>query len=134
MAVRIYGVTRLVKELDSKFGKRRMNAIVSDALDKASLVMGMEIQRQLKTFKDTGATMNEMTIRPPRDDRKGQSAIIHWQGPKSRYRIIHLNEWGHFTRDGRFRKPAGFGKIAKALQNGKKQYSAVLRDEIRRSL
>lgn len=130
MAVKIHGVNRLLGELESKLGKSRITMIVDDALSKGSLVFGMELRRQLLTFKDKGYTLDEMTISPPDGSNIGRSVLIYWRGPKNRYAIIHLNEWGTIRNP----NPRGKHKIAKAMHLSKREYGKVIRDEIRRAL
>lgn|SRR5699024_318116 len=130
MAVKVHGVNKLLSELDHKFGKKRINSIVDNALTKGSLVFGMELRRQLSTFKDKGYTLEEMTISPPDGSYTGRSVMIYWKGPHDRYKIIHLNEWGTIRNP----RPRGKGKIAKAMKLSKKEYGKAIRDEIRRSI
>lgn len=136
MAVKVYGVDKLIKELDARFSKSRMDAIVDEALTNGALVLGMELRRQLATFSDgtgwsEGYTLDELTISEP-DARGGgnRSIRIYWKGPHSRYRIVHLNEWGTIRNP----NPRGKGKIAKALELSKKAYGQTIRDTIRRNL
>lgn len=131
MAVKIYGVDRLIKELERKFDKKRIETIVDNALEKGALVFGMELIRQLRTFKDKGYTLDEIVISPPgKGSIGGRSIKIYWQGKHKRYRIIHLNEWGTIRNP----KPRGKGKIAKAIELSRKAYGKAVRDEIRRNL
>lgn len=136
MAVKIHGVNRLLKELDQKFGKRRIDQITDDALTKGALVFGMELRRQLKTFSDgtgysEGYTLDELTISPPGKGTSGNRSIrVYWRGPHSRYRIIHLNEWGTIRNP----SPRGKGKIAKAMKLSRKAYGKAVRDELRRAV
>jgi len=129
MAVKVYGVNRLIGELEARFNGKRIEGITSAALEKGALVVGMEILRQLRTFKDKGYTIDEMTISDPYKD--GNPTVrIYWKGPHNRYRIIHLNEWGTIKNP----NPRGKGRIAKALEISKKAYGQVIRDELRRNL
>ena len=129
MAVKVYGVNRLIGELEAKFNGKRIERLTSAALEKGALVVGMEILRQLRTFKDKGYTIDEMTISDPFSD--GNPTVrIYWSGPHNRYRIIHLNEWGTIRNP----NPRGKGKIAKALKLSQKAYGQAVRDEIRRSI
>lgn len=136
MAVKVHGVNRLLSELDNKFGKKRIDGITDDALTKGALVFGMELRRQLLTFSDgtgysQGYTVQEVSIgEPGPGDNKSRSLRIYWSGPKGRYRIIHLNEWGTIKNP----RPRGKGKIAKAMKLSKKSYGQAIRDEIRRNL
>ena len=136
MAVKIHGVNRLLKELDSKFGKKRIDKITDEALTKGALVFGMELRRQLRTFSDgtgysQGYTLDELTISPPDANANGQRSImVFWRGPHSRYRIIHLNEWGTIRNP----RPRGKGKIAKAMELSRLPYGRAVRNELRRNL
>lgn len=136
MAVKVYGVNKLLDELDNRFGKKRIDSIVDEALTNGALVFGMELRRQLKTFSDgkgwsEGYTLDELTISEP-DARSGgnRSVRIYWRGSHQRYRIIHLNEWGTIQNP----NPPGKGKIAKAMELSKKPYGQAIRDTIRRNL
>ena len=129
MAVKVYGVNRLIGELEAKFNGKRIERLTSAALEKGALVVGMEILRQLRTFKDKGYTIDEMTISDPFSD--GNPTVrIYWSGPHNRYRIIHLNEWGTIRNP----NPRGKGKIAKALKLSQKAYGQAVRNELRRSI
>jgi len=136
MAVKIHGVNRLLKELDSKFGKKRIDKITDEALTKGALVFGMELRRQLRTFSDgtgysQGYTLDELTISPPDANANGQRSItVFWRGSHSRYRIIHLNEWGTIRNP----RPRGKGKIAKAMELSRLPYGRAVRNELRRNL
>lgn len=136
MAVRIYGVDRLLRELEQKFGQKRISEIVDSALEKGALIFGMELRRQIKTFSDgtgwsKGYSLEEITISPPNANSRGtRSVIVYWRGPHNRYRIIHLNEWGTIRNP----NPRGKGKIAKAMELSRRAYGKAVRDEIRRHL
>src|SRR5699024_3353424 len=117
MAVKVYGVNRLIGELEAKFNGKRIERLTSAALEKGALVVGMEILWQLRTFSDKDHIIDEMTIFDPYSD-DNPTVSIYWSGPHHRYRIIHLNEWGT-TRNP---NPRGKGKIAKALNLSRKAY------------
>lgn len=131
MAVKIYGVDRLLRELEKRFNRKRIDVIVDEALTNGALVFGMELRRQLRTFKDQGYTLDELTISPPDERGSGNRSIkIYWRGKHSRYRIIHLNEWGTIRNP----NPRGKGKIAKAMELSRKAYGKAVRDTIRRAI
>ncbi len=130
MGVKVYGVNSLLSELEARFGRQRIDAITARALDKGALIVSMELYRQLRTFKDKGYTIDELTISDPFASGSGQSINIYWKGPHGRYRIIHLNEWGTIRNP----NPRGKGKIAKALKLSKRAYGQAIRDELRRAI
>ncbi len=131
MAVKVHGVDKLIQELDDRFGKKRVDSIINDALTNGALVFGMELKRQLATFKDKGYTLDELTISEPGAGNGGNRSVrIYWEGPHDRYKIIHLNEWGTIRNP----NPRGKGKIAKAMKLSRKAYGKAVRDTIRRNL
>lgn len=130
MGMKIHGVNRLLKELEKKFEKERINRIVDEALTAGALIMGMELRRQLRSFKDQGYTLDEMVISPPDEINGNRTIRIYWRGKHSRYRIIHLNEWGTIKNP----NPRGKGKIAKAMKNAQKEYGKAVREILRREL
>lgn len=135
MGIRIYGVSRLIKELEAKFNKKRVQAIVDEAITNGALVLGMELRRQLKTFSDgtgysKGYTLDELTISKPMDSAGNRVIKVYWKGKHQRHRIIHLNEWGTIRNP----NPRGKGKIAKAMTLSKQAYGKAVRDTLRRRL
>lgn len=136
MGVKITGVSQLLTELEGRFNQTKIKSVVDKALTDGSLVFGMELRRQLATFSDgqgysKGYTLSDMTITEPSDSFNGNRAmVVHWNGPHSRYRIIHLNEWGTILNP----HPAGFGKIAKAMEISQGSYGRAVGDSIRRNL
>lgn len=135
MGVKVYGVQRLINELELKFGKEQVKSVVDEALTAGALVFGMELRRQLKTFSDgtgysKGYTLDEVTISEPLDKLGNRTITVYWRGRHGRYRIIHLNEWGTIKNP----NPRGKGKIAKAMALSKQAYGKAVRDAIRRRL
>jgi hypothetical protein len=77
-------------------------------------------------FKDTGASVNEMKISSIQTSRGRIVVRIYWQGPKDRYRLIHLNEHG-YTRDGKQYTPKGMGAIDNSVRHSRKPYFETVR-------
>src|SRR5699024_6777013 len=135
MGLRVYGVQRLMNELELKFSKEQIKSIVDEALIAGALILGMELRRQIRTFSDgtgysKGYTLDEITISEPLDKLGNRTITVHWKGKHGRYRIIHLNEWGTIKNP----NPRGKGKIAKAMALSKQAYGKAVRDTIRRRL
>lgn len=95
MTVKITGMQKLLQELDSKLGEAAMEQLSDRALKAATPAMEAAIRASLEPVKVTGATLDEMKLGPPKPIGYGRRrAYIYWEGPKSRYKLIHLNEWG----------------------------------------
>jgi len=130
MSVKITGLNELLAELDKRLGKAKMKKLTDDALMAGAEVFVRELKRQFQTFKDTGASIDEITISEPFDYAGNRTIRIHWEGPKNRYRIIHLNEWGTVNNP----NPRGKGKIAIALRNSEKAYREVVARHLREGI
>ena len=105
MAVKITGLKQLEARLEEKFGQARMQQIADQALLKGAEVIKKELEQNFQSFRDTGASIDEITISAPKPGPNGRRRDIHWVGPKDRYRLIHINEWGTIKNP----SPAGKG-------------------------
>ncbi|MGD7021778.1 hypothetical protein ACQCVK_04245 [Rossellomorea vietnamensis] len=127
MSVKIKGMEKLLKELENRFGKQQIQRISDEGLKRGAAVFVEELKAEFQSFKDTGASIEEITISEPYWAASGERTIkVHWRGPKGRYRIIHLNEWGTIKNP----NPPGKGAITRALKNAEKAY----RDAIKRAV
>lgn len=124
MSLQMKGTDKLLNDLEKKLGKARMQAITDQALKEGAKVFVQELEKELESFKDTGASIEEITISPPMTIGGVRTIKIYWRGPKGRYRIIHLNEWGTVKNP----NPRGKGAIARAMRNAETAYrNAVIR-------
>lgn len=130
MSVNITGINALINELERRLGSNRMQEINDRALKEGTKVFVRELKLQFEHFKDTGASIDEITISEPMWVRGKRTIKVHWRGPKGRYRIIHLNEWGTVKNP----NPRGKGVIARALRNAEDAYRRVVRQELERGI
>ena len=126
MKAEIKGQKQLMADLERRLGPTVMKNKVDAAITAGAKVFVKELKRQFQAFRDTGASIDEITISEPFWMDGVRTVRVHWKGPKNRYRIIHLNEWGTVKNP----NPRGKGAIARALKKSEKAY----RDAIRRSL
>ncbi|USK66306.1 hypothetical protein [Peribacillus frigoritolerans] len=124
MSVKLTGEKKLLADIEKRIGKLKVQQLSDMALKKGAEVFVRELKSQFESFKDTGATIEEMTISEPMWVNGSRTIKIHWSGPKDRYRIIHLNEFGTVKNP----NPKGKGAIARAMRNAEKEY----RDTIKR--
>lgn len=124
MSVKLTGEKKLLADIEKHIGKLKVQQLSDMALKKGAEVFVRELKSQFESFKDTGATIDEMTISEPMWVNGSRTIKIHWSGPKDRYRIIHLNEFGTVKNP----NPKGKGAIARAMRNAEKKY----RDTIKR--
>lgn len=130
MSVEIKGLSNLLNELETRYGQNNMQRISDKALIEGAKVFVRELENQFASFKDTGASIEEITITEPMWVGGVRTVKVHWRGPKGRYRIIHLNEWGTVKNP----NPKGKGAIARALINAETSYRNTIKESLRRGL
>ena len=123
MAVKITGLPALQAELQARFGQAKMQEVADKAIYKGAEVIVKELEQNFQSFKDTGASIREITISEPMVSAAGRRREIRWRGPDDRYRLIHINEWGTIKNP----NPAGKGKVAASLEGGKKAYRLAVK-------
>ena len=128
MSVKIRGMDKVTKELEQRLGKKAMEPVIDEALNAGADVFIKELKREFESFKDTGATIEEIEKTAPYYKNGDRTITIRWRGPKERYRIIHLNEWGTIKNP----NPRGKGAVARTMQSAKKAYRKALTDAIKR--
>jgi len=126
MPVKVTGQRELERQLERKLGNQAMKRISDRALKAGAKVFERELRKQLETFKNTGATLNELTFTEPRDIKGVRTITAHWKGPKNRYRVAHLNEFGTVNNP----NPRGKGAIARALRNSESAYRKAIKKEV----
>ncbi|MFD9629012.1 hypothetical protein [Peribacillus muralis] len=130
MSVKIHGVKAVMAELEKRLGKAKAQQLSDKALKQGAQVFIKELKSQFHSFKDTGASIEEMTISEPMWVAGVRTINIHWRGPKDRYRIIHLNEFGTVQNP----SPRGKGAIARAMRNAESAYRSAIKKAIREGL
>ena len=131
--VEFKGVPETIQALEKKLGTKKIRKVTRDAIDEGASDVEEQLKWALLTFKDTGATVDEVVRSLASYKNYNAEAEIGWNGPKQRYRLIHLNEWG-YTRNGRQIKPRGFGVITKSLKSSEKIYLNAVARELRNKL
>lgn len=133
MAVKVTGVDRMMSEIQS-----RMNHVTGTqserAINSGGQIVHKNIESALSVYSGqpgtSGASRDETSFTV--DTRRGNvQGHVYWQGPRNRYRLIHLNEHG-YNRNGRKHRPRGFGAIARALSRSEAVYFRAVRKELSR--
>ena len=130
MSVEITGEEQLLQQLEQKLGEQAVQRISDKALLAGAEVFVKELQRQFSSWKDTGASHDEITASDIIVVNGVRTIKIHWRGPDNRYRIIHLNEWGTVKNP----NPSGKGAVARAMRNAQNEYRKVIKEAIRRGI
>lgn len=132
MTISVKGDKEIVAYLEKKFGKSATKRITDFALTKGGQKVVQIIKRDMGSFKDTGESVSETSLSKPMTIGGVRTVKVHWRGPKQRYRIIHLNEFGHYDRSGKWVNTAGKGVIERAMREGRETYFRTVKEEIRR--
>ena len=128
--ITVDGVDELNDELEKRFGQESLTRVVDVALTSGAKVIKKELEKNFETFKDTGASKDEITISKPMTLNGIRSILIHWSGPKKRYSIIHLNEFGTIKNP----SPRGKGAVERAIRSGQDEYFRVIKRELVKQL
>ena len=126
MSAEITGVGIVMAELQRRLGPQEMQPIVDAGLRAGAAVFVAELKRQLLLPDTEGHSITEITLTVPYDKDGARTITVHWRGPKGRYRIIHLNEFGTVKNPNPRRK----GAIARALQASERAYESAMRTTI----
>ena len=130
MSVSISGLRELLAGLEEQFGAQHVQRISDRALSEGAQVFVTELKQQFQSFRDTGASIEEITVSEPHTVNGYRTVVIHWKGPKNRYGIIHINEWGSVKNP----NPRGKGAIARALRNAEREYRKTISEVLREGL
>lgn len=126
----VIGVEETIKNIEAKLGEARTSRLVNKALK----VTGDEIVKLTKYavayYRDSGATYDEVVKSNVKGASYGIKEInVGWRGDKSRWRLVHLNEFG-YTKSGKYIRPQGMGAVQKATDQAK----AIARNKTREVL
>ncbi|MCY1602909.1 HK97-gp10 family putative phage morphogenesis protein [Staphylococcus pettenkoferi] len=132
MTVTVKGDKEIIAYLEKKYGKSATKRITDFALTKGGQKVVQIIKNNIKSFKDTGESVEETTVSKPMTINGVRTVKIHWRGPRQRYRIIHLNEYGHYDRSGKWVNTRGKGVIENAMREGRETYFRTVKEEMRK--
>jgi hypothetical protein len=133
MSVEIKGLNAILAQMTEQLGPAKMNQLSNRALKAGAQVVQERMGKAFESFADTGASKNEIVISAPRNSYGVKQIKLGWNGPKSRWRIIHLNENG-YTKNGERITPRGFGAIKKSIESSTPEFNKAVEQELRRGL
>lgn len=126
MSFEIKGVEELLKKMESELGERKVSRVANKALNEAGEEFKEGLAKAVASYSNgsnesTGATADEIVI--GRASKRGgrRTVKVGWNGPKKRYKLVHLNEFG-YTRWGKTYSPRGSGVIRKYIDVAGQQY------------
>ncbi|GEP21109.1 hypothetical protein FC71_GL001050 [Latilactobacillus sakei subsp. carnosus DSM 15831] len=133
MSVEIKGMDEVLAKLDQQLGTRKVNAYSKEALTIMGRYLAVQIKNAVASYRNTGATVQEIVVSTPRKKDGTLTVKIGWDGmgSRQRWRLVHLNEFG-YTRSGRTYRPRGIGKIQKAYDSNKVQAKELGQNQLRK--
>lgn len=133
MSVKISGTDAIIRQLEKRYGKAKINKVANQALKKGAEIVQEEMIEAFEPWADTGASRDEIVISNPRVYQGVKGIRLGWSGPKKRWRLIHLNEFG-YTKTGRHITPRGVGTIRRTIKSSEQKYQLAVSEELRRYL
>lgn len=145
--VSVRGLQETLDALEKKLGPAKVVKVSKQALKLTGKYMETEIKKAVETYRDTGATVNELVVSTPRAKSGTVTVKVGWDGKGSdqRYRLVHLNEFGYTphgiyanhanavdSKGFAFYKPGGFGKIRQAYDAARQPSLELARAELRK--
>lgn len=129
MTVNITGMEQMMSEIRQRVGDEVAQHKASKGIEAGAQIVYKNMQNAMSSFRDTGASAEEVKV--SKVDVKGREikAFIYWEGPMKRYTIVHLNEHG-YTRKGKRYTTRGYGAIARALRQSQTAYFQRVRREL----
>lgn len=134
MSVKVTGLKDVLNELEKQYSTHAQTHVRKRAVKKGGDYLVNKMKQNMASFSDTGKTVRETNLWGPNNWTGFTNAKINWQGPTERYRIIHLNEFGHYDRSGKWVNPAGKGVVDSTLQRYKDKYFDIIKDEIEKGV
>lgn len=126
----IKGIEELQKAITEKYSGAKSVRIINSAVCEGTEFFAEELRSGVGAFRDKGHEQAEIVTTKPRKTADGRIAKIGWNGPKNRYAIVHLNEFG-YTRKGRQYSPRGFGVIEKLVRSEQDDYFKAVEGKMR---
>lgn len=127
MSVEVKGTHNMLRKIKEQYGEGKMIKAQDKALKLGSKYFVGVMKQNFQVFRDTGASIGEITVTEPYYIHgKVRMVKVHWEGPMSRYAIIHLNEWGSVKNP----NPRGKGAIARTMFMTEKPYQQIINETL----
>lgn len=129
-------ISEVLKALDKELSESKLGTVQNKAINKGAVVVAEKMKTQLSRFSGTklskGYSGDEVVIQKSRKTQNGRESTIGWNGPKDRYRLIHLNEWG-YTKKGKKYRPRLQGTVTESVKDSEKEYLNIVHGELRKA-
>lgn len=115
----VTGTDEILANIEKKMGKAKANRVINKALRTTADEIVLLTKEAVAYYRDTGATYDEVVRGNVKGASSGIKSIdVGWKGDMSRWRLVHLNEFG-YTRFGKYVRPQGMGAVQRAADKSK---------------
>ncbi|WP_338230951.1 hypothetical protein [Lactiplantibacillus paraxiangfangensis] len=128
----ITGVDEVLNKLAEKFSPSKLTRVENAALRVAGRRVAVELKNAVASYRDTGQTVLQVSVGTPRSAGGMKRIRIGWHAG-SRWRLVHLNEFG-YTRGGKTFSPRGMGKVQGAYDSSRGPAKQLERAELEKLL
>lgn len=131
MTIEVRGDKDIMEYLYSHYGTSAVIKMNKAAINRAGTKMVERYNEALKPYRDTGKTVASTNLYGPNNKTGYNHGKINWYGHEGqRYKLMHINEYGHFLRNGKFFTPPQAGLI----ENVKRKSAGLFREEIKKEI
>jgi len=119
MTSSVQGQAEILKNIEAKLGKNRVNRVVNKTLRTTGDEVVKIVKESVAYYRRTGATYDEVVKSNVKNSSLGIKHIdVGWRGDMNRWRLVHLNEFG-YTRFGKYVRPRGMGAVQRGADKAK---------------
>lgn len=131
MEVEVKGDKEIIQYINNYYGKNAVDKMTKAALSKVGEKMVGKYKEAFRPYRDTGLTVASTNFYGPNKNTGYNRVKINWYGHKGgRYKLMHINEYGHFLRNGKFYTPPQAGLI----ENVKRKNADLFLEEIKKEI
>lgn len=125
-SAKLVGLDEVLAKLEQELGEAKVRRVVNKSLREVGKEIEPEFKARIAGYKDTGETTEAVTISGVRRE-EGIPKIMLGFGPGSRWRLVHLSEFGYSKK----RNPRGLGVIRRFSAELEGAYPDKIGDKLR---
>ena len=128
------GYKEVKKELDTKYSEANVRRVTDEALVDGGNMMLRKVKAEQAKYQDWGNTYREAKLSDVMRVKDISFVTIYWHGPHNRFSVIHLQEYGHYNKDGTWNDTDSKGALTRTLITGYRAYFNTIQESLRKSL
>lgn len=122
----ITGIDEVLRNMEKQLGTNKVNRTVNKSLREVGRMIEPDFKEAIGVFKDTGETIDSVTVSGVRRS-EGIPGIKIGFGAGSRWRLVHLNEFGYAKQ----RNPRGLGVIRRFSDELEGVYPKIIKEKLK---